>query len=110
MITLLEQAQLAQVGEFRRRIQQALLYCAAGVVLTEDPAGLPGGMAEHRARRALARRIINGPEAAAALASWLFATQWPDTDPLSVSDEDVMAMALAYWTRMSDYDPHVGEG
>jgi hypothetical protein len=106
MITLLEQAQLAQRAEFRRRVQQALLYVAAGVVLPEDPATLPGGLAEHRARRALARRIINAPEPSAALASWLFATQWPNIDPLSVPDINVVGMAMEFWTRISDYDPH----
>jgi hypothetical protein len=59
-MTFVEQAQLAEDGEFQARVRQAAITAAVGV-MAERPANTPQAIERHRLRAEFGRRLLNEP-------------------------------------------------
>lgn len=60
MMTFLEQAELAENGEFQARVRQAAIFAAVAII-AERPDNTPQAIAAHAKRVEWARRFLNDP-------------------------------------------------
>jgi hypothetical protein len=59
-MTFLEQAELAENGEFQARVRQAVITSAVAII-NDRPANTPQAIAAHAKRAEWAKRVLNDP-------------------------------------------------
>jgi hypothetical protein len=98
-MTFLDQAMLAEDGEFQARVRQAGIS-AAVQVMADRPANTPQAIEAHAARAEFARRMLNDPTAHQRALAMSVASN-PGIVGAAATDNDIQFTVNSMWDAWS---------
>lgn len=98
-MALIDQYQLAQDGEFRGRVQQALLTSAVNVMAEATDEQNGPTFVQHQQRANFAQRVLNNPNAIAKSHAFAIASNPAITD--QSTDNDLQFTVNSMWNAFS---------